>query len=263
MIDRRYSANLVSAAKRPEEVFRKNNLEFAFDREGLLMDYDAQNPSSYPATGTAITDISPGGNSGTLEADISFEAGRQGGLYLPDSKINGVHVSSASAELLALQAPMTIIIAFKWRTANGSGNAELFSQYTLASSHKLVKLFRISTSDRLYYLSSSVAGTFQNKSSGLTVSKNVWHIAAAIVTEGGVTQFLDGVFSNEEFLSALSATPDTTVPIYIGRNTYSTATINYRGPFWGTIDRCAVYGKALSKTEMLQAFNSMRGRYGI
>jgi hypothetical protein len=124
-----------------------------------------------------------------------------------------------------------------------------------------VKLLRISTGDRLFYFTSAANGGYQFINSALVVSKNAWHVVAISARGDSGVFFLDGVFSGPMALGAVSATPSSAVPIYLCRNTRAVQPT--QDPFFGSIDRCAVYNKGLSNTEIYNIFNGMRGRYGI
>jgi hypothetical protein len=64
--------------------------------------------------------------------------------------------------------------------------------------------------------------------------------------------------SSETFaLSALSATPDLTVPIQIGAN--RTGEELWRG----NIASCIVYNRTLSVTEILQNYNALKSRFNL
>jgi len=120
--------------------------------------------------------------------------------------------------LQSLQVPMTI---GAWVYKSSGTNGAIFTQYSAVTNHRLIKLAAFSTSEFAYYASTSNGG-FQRVAYSTVPSVNNWHFLTWIV-QGTLTAptcrlSADGVEQSFS-LSALSTTPNVTVPLRIACTT--------------------------------------------
>jgi hypothetical protein len=145
----------------------------------------------------------------------------------------------------------------------------LVGQYTEVTNHRLIKLLRIDNIsagvNRLRYFTSTSSGGYQYQEyTSQNVATNVWQYFTAIVSgsisSATVTLGINNIFQSfSAFGTALSSTPDTTVPVRIG---ISSTTFNQEY-FIGNIACVNIYNRALTTTELTQNFTAQRGRFGI
>lgn len=228
---------------------------------GLVLCLDAADRKSYADSGNAWNDLSGNNLNGTLTNGPTFSA-TNGGTILFDGTNDYVNIN-ANTTLKTLQVPMTILCWAKPTTTKSY--MAIFSQYSDVVNNKLIKLIRLD-SNIFRCFSSKSDGTYQYFDMSINPTLNSWNffsfIISGTISSASVIMGLNSTFENKgAFASALSSTPDTTVPVYI-----ATIANNYVGMaeyFQGNIANVLIYNRALSTNEVLQNFNATRGRFGI
>lgn len=228
---------------------------------GLVFYVDAANKKSYRGTGTTWLDLSGNNYTGTLTNGPTFSAGN-GGSIVFDGTNDYISVN-ADNTLKTLQVPMTILC---WaRPTTSKSYMSIFGNYSDVVNNKLIKLIRLDSNLYRYFASKS-DGTYQYFEMTVTPTLNTWNLFSIIVSgtisSTSVIMGLNTVFENKgAFASALSSSPDTTVPVYIANNAN-----NYVGAnesFQGNIVNTLIYNRALSTTEVLQNYNATKTRFGL
>lgn len=222
--------------------------------DGLVLCLDAGNSKSYPGTGTVWSDLSGNNNYGTLVNGSLYTSNNKGSISFDN--INDYVDITASSSLLSLQVPLTIacwVMPFSFGTYDG-----IFSHYSYITGHKLIKLLRFDSGTFIYYTSTS-SGSYQSKSMTTRPVLNKWHFCAVSVTgsisSASVTMQLNDTVQSLGNLSPLSSTPDTTIPIFIGKTGSGSEYFN------GNIAQVLVYNRALSNRELSQNYNATKGRF--
>jgi hypothetical protein len=206
---------------------------------------------------TNVTSFGSLGLNGTVYGNAApTVSGKYGGAYSFDGDGDYIDLGNPS-DFAALQVNMTIM---GWFNENGaSGRPIVIGQYGSTGSHQLVKMIRLD-GDKLNYFTSTSSGTFQFKQFSTTYTQNTWHFFAVIVNGSlaspSITLYLDGV-AEQSSLSALSTTPDTSVPIWIGRSSADVDTED----FGGQIDEIQIYNRSLSLDEINLAYFSNLQRF--
>jgi hypothetical protein len=233
--------------------------------DGLILCYDAGDRKSYPESGTIWYDRTRSKENGTLTNGPTYNSANGGSIVFDGT--NDYVAVNANWELLNLQVPMTIT-CWARPTAFTTYNT-LVAQYTNVTNSQLIKLLRIDNIsagvNRLRYFTSTSSGGYQYQEyTSQNVTTNAWQYFTAIVSgsisSATVTLGINNIFQSfSAFGTALSSTPDTTVPVRIGIS--SIAVPNEY--FTGNIACVNIYNRALTTTELTQNFTAQRGRFGI
>lgn len=219
---------------------------------GLVLNLDAGNSSSYPGSGTTWTDLSGNSNTGTLVNGVGYSSANGGSLVfdgIDDYVLAGpipftgtsnvsvswgiwVYPSSTSGNIMSMSStnpqgswnmPPIAATGQKFRGKIWS-NAYLYSTttYTLNTWYYVVLVFNYSTGTQLLY----VNGVLQDSQSSITYSSS------------GTNNYI--------FLGQQNPGADNT------------------GMFSGRISNFHIYGnKALTATEVSQNYNALKGRFGL
>jgi hypothetical protein len=209
---------------------------------GLRLVYDAANPTSYPGSGTSWFDLSGNSNNGTLVNGVGYNSANGGSLVF-DGVDDQIDVGST---LSSQVGPNLTVGAF-------AQISSVVSKNTLLSFNGIYNFFlpgnRLTTTYQLYW--DSVSG-WKN---GNTTSWNTnqWYYFAWTISGTSLTFYLNGVADGTVSISN-PVTPSGQVRVgFANAGEYAT----------GRIANLHVYNTALSASEILQNFNSARGRYGI
>jgi hypothetical protein len=225
--------------------------------DGLVLCLDAGNTKSYPGSGTAWTDLSGRGNTGTLTNGPTYSSVNGGSLVFNGSSQYATLGTTSS--LRGIQVPLTIC---GWANSNSFSGIypTLYSAYASTVGGQLYSMIRVDSGTLIYYASNS-SGGFQSQGT-FTPSPNVWNFYA-IVVSGSIASptvkiFLNGTSQSFSYTSFTSS-PDLSVDFRIGSNQAQPATESWNG----NISAVQAYTRALSDSEVSQNFNALRGRYGI
>jgi hypothetical protein len=231
--------------------------QFAFGKivtDGLVLALDAADKNSYPGSGTTWRDLSGNNNNGTLTNGPTFSS-TNGGSIVFDNIDDYVNLGTPST-LAGLQVPLTICLWAKIPTTDSYD--VLYSAYGSVINSRLYSMLRLDSGVFRYFTSIS-NGSFQQYGTLVPIT-NVWNFYAVTVSGTLSSAFLTMYLntSSQGFsLSALSTTPDLTVPIRIGANGSGTE------PWNGNIASCSVYNRALSASEILQNYNAQKSRFNL
>jgi len=206
-------------------------------------------------TGTTVNDNAGNGNTGAWQGTLGSQwtTGKIGYGVKFDGSSNYVALGTPS-DLEGLQVPLTITGWFN-QTSGGPSNQPIYAAYLNVASSELWSLVRLDGGILRYYTSTS-SGGFQSAGS-FTPSTGSWHFFAVVVSGSisspSVTIYLDGS-SQSSSLSALSSSPNTTVPIEIGGDAAGASE-----KFYGVIDEVGVWNVALTSTQVATLYNSGAG----
>ena len=202
---------------------------------GLVLCLDAGNRKSYPGIGTAWTDLSGRGNSGTLinMDGTNFNSANGGSLTFDgsDERVDTLNVSSLTN--------MTIEI---WiYDTRSSGNRDILTYNENSAS---------------YTFNGTTFRTDRNGAAGRSIAGvgnpplNTWY-RFCYVKNGDL-------YINE---TRYTGTGTDTTPSGIISLGNSRSDINNR--LNGRISNAKIYNRALSATEVAQNYNALKGRYGL
>lgn len=235
---------------------------------GLVLNLDAANIKSYPASGTSWFDLSGNGNTGTLTNGPTFNSANGGSLVF-----NGVNHFTQLGSISQLQFTNSQAYTL---------SAWVYWSPTSAALQNVLsygKVFGLSPSagDFGYYFSldngalrsgsflfdyydGTIANSIQGNANVVPI--NTWTHLVGINngtnSSNGFYVYINGV------LAASTIRQNNTVASI----NYSVCNLNVgardsKATFQGKISQASAYQRALSSQEILQNFNAMRGRYGL
>ena len=220
--------------------------------QGLVLDLDAAKRDSYVGTGTAWNDISGNRNNGTLINGPTFNSGNGGSIVF-----DGVDdYTNLGTSINFSNYTNGFTIGFWVKVLNTSQtNKYLFSKLTNAGNDNQFSIIYGYTSQRFELYSATSGGANQNirTNSSILVNDTNWHFL--YYTVGTTTiGYLDSVvkFTNTyPSLTFVSSTNNNLI------STFATTTA------FGNLSlaNMVLYNRILSSSEILQNYNSTKGRY--
>ena len=220
---------------------------------GLILALDAADRNSYPGSGTAWTDLSGRGNTGTLTNGPTYSSVNGGSLSFDgtDDHILGTIPSSTFSGAHSICCWFYRETITEW--------AGLFSNNVNTTSCSIFTF--ITTSNSLGTNQAGVNGTSIAVDLGAD-HLNKW-IYAVITYAGSTNGSAVNVYAykNGSLLTATGSlywNLSSSSSYYIGRHWTSGSQI-----LDGFIPQVSVYNRALTAAEIQQNFNALRGRFGI
>ena len=214
---------------------------------GLLLYLDAANTRSYPGSGTAWTDLSGNGNTGTLNGP-TYSSANNGSIVF-----DGVDDYAITAAGVGTVSATTFLV---WLKRNGSQPA--FAGILFNRTPSANGLNFQDTTNRVAYHWNDAINTYA-WDSGLTVPNAVWCMCAISISSTSATAYLcqsSGITSATNSVSHASLT----LGIFnVGLDPPGSSSRIFNGSISSTM----IYNRALSAAEITQNFNALRGRYGI
>jgi hypothetical protein len=215
---------------------------------GMLLNLDAANSTSYPGNGITWTDLSGNSNNGTLYNGVTYSSANGGSLVFDgaDDYADITSNSFGSATVLTIEG------FIKW--VSGTGGMFLgFSTYDVWTQ-----------SGTLGYNNggSNVIGISSTKVSSLNLVGN-WHHYTFVMRSSGLLStnkiYIDGVD-----MGALSAVVqnDGNIP---GLNNNLRLSSWNNGGFYGNMQyaNLRIYNRELTISEIQQNFNTYKSRFGL
>ena len=213
---------------------------FGIVQDGLVLNLDAGNTSSYPGTGTDWFDLTSNNNDGVLTNGPTFDSAN-GGSIVFDGVDDYVNYNSISS----LDEPKTIEV---WI-------------YTSVQ-HTGMVLSRSLSNYELYTFNDGFVytywgGRFNTTTNRPTITLNVWNQFCFTISGATETVYKDGVLIGPR---TLNGTPSYTNTGNLNIGKRSNQNILY---FNGKVSIVKLYNRALSSQEILQNYNSTKTRYGL
>ena len=227
----------------------------SFNSNGALLYLDAGNSASYSGSGTTWTDLSSKTNNATLTNSPAFtNAGTASyftfngtNQYAPvtTSKMNVAYTGKTTMFVIRTVSANTGNAIYR-NLFGGSGNARNFNTY----------MYHVSGSTWQMQFSTGPNSPWAGPiSASFTVTDNQWIVVAVTQTTGGVVTY----YVNGQQIG----TPSTGVTFSQFINSGIEA-VGRSDNYWrGDMGVCAVYGRALNASEILQNYYSLSSRYGL
>jgi hypothetical protein len=219
--------------------------------DGLVLALDAGNTKSYPGSGTAWTDLSGNGNTGTLTGGPTFDGANLGSIVfdgVDDYVTTGTTLTDAD-ELFA-------------DTGTAWSTSSWFNVDVISGTNRAVTGRGGGTGTAAVYAVWIENNNLRVRLRGATVTNistsiasNTWY--NVVVTWDGTTA---NGYLNGQFGTTLVAG---TVPNQTNTFTVGATNSGTNAKFDGKISQTLVYNRALTASEIQQNFNATRGRYGI
>jgi hypothetical protein len=212
--------------------------------DGLVLCLDAANTKSYLGTGTVWTDLSQGGNSGTLTNGPTYNSNNLGSIVF-DGTDDSVQTSYGPQ-----LNDFTIIVWF--RSTGGSLNYNRIVDKDFATGLWIGRNNNIASS-----WGGGVLETGAPYGRYITLTDNQWHMIVS--RRSGTTHTIYGDGITNFATGTVSATALSTTTFAFGN--YSGA--NNAQRLTGNISIVQIYNRALLETEILQNYNAIKGRFGL
>jgi hypothetical protein len=209
---------------------------------GLVLYFDPSNTSSYPGTGTTITDLSGNGRNGTM-SNISFTS--------PYFTYNGISSQVEIADNVALEPGSGDWTMEVWVNQSVSGNDVVLGKFDPGGQSVNVS-YSIRTTGTTYYAqigsgSGSGATLFINSTNYIGTINTWYHLVYVFTNTTAKTleTFVNGA-SIGSVNHSLASILNTTANLYIG--SYNNG--EYAQWFDGKIGITRIYNRALTATEV-------------
>ena len=232
-------------------------------QSGLVLNLDAGVSSSYPGTGTARTDLSGNGNTGTLTNAPTYSSTNGGSLGFDGLDDFG---STSCSQFQSGNNPLTMEVWFRWSGNGANTNNVLFGYGNDAGAHR----------NPVLYINSSNGIDFSLGGSGLvsssTIQTNTWYQVVStyrnvqfdtktqIYLNGSLQNTTSYAFANIELSGSNGQTAGIGCLFSSFGNVGTGATRRY-GTFNGNISVVKYYNRDLTATEIQQNYLATKSRY--
>jgi hypothetical protein len=220
--------------------------------DGLVLCLDAANTKSYPGSGTVWSDLSRGGNNGTLTNGPTFNSANGGSVVF-----DGVndYVISNTPSVLNLSQPTTLNIWFYFNSFSPE-NPRLIE---CRDSSNSIQLIRDASTNKIATKNSNFESGL-NGIAWVTITTGVWYNISVVWVPSSTTTtlYLNGVSqSGSAFSNIAAGNQNNKIVLGVRSDFQSTTWMN------GRISNLQMYNRALSATEILQNYNATKSRFGL
>jgi hypothetical protein len=224
---------------------------------GLVLALDAGNTKSYPGSGTAWTDLSGGGNTGTLQNSPTYSSGNGGSIVFDGVDDYGYIDYSASLAPTSAISGGGWIYYSNWTTSSGNIFSKLQSG-GYALQHSSIEV-------NVYFLV-RLGGAYQSSAFNKSLMNSGWNHICGTFDGRYIRMYLNGnaVGTPYDYGSVVSIEYAVNNNLAICTDAAGGSSNSVEGTTTNaTISNIQIYNRALSAAEIQQNFNALRGRYGI
>ena len=220
--------------------------------------FDISNSSSYPGSGTAITDLSGNSNDGTLSGDWSYSSSDSGTIVMGGTNSLVSVTQSSSINFSNISSPISIVI---WVNIDSgySANDGIWNKEFGGPSYDGIRLLAY-TSDAVYLGVNGSSFDSKGSSSTGTFSTGTWAMITTVIV-GGTSK----VYINDNPSPVLSlSTPSQNIPsstsnLEIGRDFNGGG--SYLAMTWGQFRYYK--GTSLTPSNISELFDADKSKYGL
>jgi hypothetical protein len=212
---------------------------------GLVLCLDAGNRKSYPGSGTAWTDLSGNGNTGTLVNGVGYSGSNGGSLVFDGSN----DIVNSTTSIINRAAGQEITVSCWIKPSRTSGQYSVLCTNRSDDTTIYNWIFYQHTDNGAI----SFHGSAQNKSSYVPTT-NVWiNVTNTVTTSGVSTLYVNGVST----YTVTGYTYGNGTPGRLGIGA------NHGGfeHFQGNISQVSIYNRALTAAEIQQNYLATKSRY--
>jgi hypothetical protein len=225
--------------------------------DGLVLWLDAANTKSYVSGSTTWNDISRGGNNGTLTNGPTFNTG-SGGSIVFDGTDDRV------SQTTAINAGDNFTVgAWVYPTAMGvTRRAVIGNSYNYSTRRGWFFCVGGGGVSNAFFLSIGSDNAYKIAPAN-TLSTNTWVYITAACQNGGSSIDL---YKNGILISGSSASLLTSGNISYDINQFNIGLRLVGGtadPYTGNIAQVSIYNRALTASEVLQNYNSLKSRFNL
>ena len=220
-------------------------------QSGLVLNLDAGASTSYPGSGTTWTDLSGGGNNGTLTNGPTYSSAN-GGSIVFDGSNDVVALPNLG---IAPSGSRTLNVWIK--PSSLTGQQTVFAYGVVAGLTVFALLLNTASSGDVYV--SFGAGDLYTTGNAISTSQ-YWNIC--VTYGGGALNANTSIYVNGILKSLTDVGPNRGSVANTTNTSYQVGTVS--GAFYpGNIASCSFYNRALSAAEVSQNFNALRGRFSV
>lgn len=208
----------------------------------LVLFLDPANQKSYPGSGTAVTDITNNGWTGTMNANVVYSSNNVGTFDFDGSASTYISTS--------YKPPGSERTLLYW--INHNRVTGLHNGYQLNGTQEVgaYTYIGIAEGGNVYYFGGATGGEL----AGTALSPNTWYQVCLVIEGDGSRR----VYTNEEEILNTTGSVGT---LATAANQYGA--LNGQYLLDGQMGPIMQYTKALTTTEVRQNFNALRGRFGV
>jgi hypothetical protein len=225
-------------------------------RDGLVLYLDAGDRNSYPGSGTTWKDLSGNGNNGTLTNGPTFDSGNGGSISF-DGTDDYISMTDKNPSFINSTFPNGLNISFTIKLSNDFSANDGRTILTRNSGAAGTNAFNLSVQStkklRFWLANGGTSIVFSNT----ILNTNEVYIGCLNWDGSTADFFLQGVLDSS---TSYAVTPTI--------STHNTFNIGYWGhaagwEFNGNIYNVQFYNRALSAAEILQNYNTVKGRFNL
>jgi hypothetical protein len=222
----------------------------------LVVHFDISNSSSYPGTGTLITDISGANNNGTLSGDYSYSSSNSGTIVMGGTNSLVNITQNASINIANTTTPVSVVI---WaRVPTGYANNDgLWNKQAQTGGFDGYRLSVGGTNGLIFGFNGN-SQNFNTASGNNVFTANTWAMFTTVIQAGTSVVYVNGN-STPVISQATNDTFSGQPNLQIGQSIQGDG--SYLPMTWGQFRYYR--GRALSTSEILTLFNTDRTKYGI
>ena len=229
---------------------------FKFVSDGLLVNLDATDASSYPGTGTTWTNLGTGGTTynATLTNSPAFESGNTANLYFNKpttgnlQQYGTININTGATTTWSMEVIAKISNEGLWTTTPFVTIAD-FTGYNSTGAYIGVQGHTINFSPAGY--------NFQSAS----ITNDIWYVITVVYARNIASLYINGVLkgtwanaNNDNLMGS-----NFVKPLYLGNPPTNTSTTIQQVK----ISRFKFYNKVLSASEISSNFSAQRGKYAL
>jgi len=226
---------------------------------GLILNLDAGNPSSYPGSGTSWTDLSGNGNNGTLTNGPTFNSDNGGSIVFDGTNDNAL----LPINFFSYPSLTTFSISL-WFKSSQSNGGTLFGQQNTnnpSSANGYVPVIYLQSNGLIRiepFWTNSISNNIVNTN---PLNNNIWHCITTTYNNGTNKLYVNGGYVTER--TGLSLVSYTSTYYYIIGAGFSGGRGLGSDYFFGNISNFVFYNRELSLAEVLQNYNAQKSRFGL
>jgi hypothetical protein len=226
--------------------------------DGLVLNLDASNPSSYPGSGTNWNDLSGNGNAGTLTNGPTFNSSN-GGTIVFDGTNDYVSITNPST---IRNQNFTVSVWINPEVQNAAIISIMDFDHANTPNQGWVMQSEDALTNKYFYFAWHDGSTFQPVGSygtgkGIQITTSVWQNLT--YSKNGTT--LIAYKNGSQIYTATAGNGN--VFYQNNRNIIiagsALATRNFKGSYPNTL----IYNRALSAGEVLQNYNAQKSKFGL
>jgi len=231
--------------------------------DGLVLNLDAANQSSYPGSGTTWTDLTGNGNDGTLQNGVGFNAADGGSLSF-DGADDYVNCGNSSTVNLSSSFTSSCWFRVSNSAPNTTDSKGLIAKYTgFGGNNRSQMLSFAGNNNSVTFIVSSDGTNTASTAKSISyssISRETWYYLTGVFTASQKMElFLNGLLVTSDTTTLSQVFSSSTEPLAIGRQ----AIAQNGFAFKGNIAQVSIYNRALTAAEVLQNYNALKGRFGL